>query len=98
MGGLRALTGVGGASGEEHQFEFVGAGTVLIQSSEVLMDERDTGAAPQQAGVPGGGHRGDGGHGGQQGPQLPGSSAVCSAGWGCEQPSGNAAEPEYHAA
>ena len=26
MGGLRAMTGLGGASGEEHQFEFVGAG------------------------------------------------------------------------
>ncbi|MFE9337220.1 AIM24 family protein [Streptomyces sp. NPDC007063] len=72
MGGLRAMTGVGGASGEEHQFEFVGAGTVLIQSSEVLMGERDTGAVPQQAGVPGGGQGGDSGHGGQQGPQLPG--------------------------
>ncbi|GAA3296116.1 hypothetical protein GCM10020295_24960 [Streptomyces cinereospinus] len=24
MGGLRAMTGLGGASGEEHQFEFVG--------------------------------------------------------------------------
>ncbi|MBO8193699.1 AIM24 family protein [Streptomyces oryzae] len=69
MGGLRAMTGLGGASGEEHQFEFVGSGTVLIQSSEVLMAERDTGAVPQQAGVPGGGQ---GDHGGQRAPQLPG--------------------------
>lgn len=58
MGGLRALTGIGGASGEEHQFEFVGAGTVLIQSSEALMPEQPTGAVPQQAGVPGGGRPG----------------------------------------
>ena len=40
LGGLRALTGIGGASGEEHQFEFVGAGTVLLQSTEVLMAEQ----------------------------------------------------------
>ena len=33
LGGLRALTGIGGASGEEHQFEFVGAGQVLLQST-----------------------------------------------------------------
>ncbi|NSC23958.1 AIM24 family protein [Streptomyces albus subsp. chlorinus] len=78
MGGVRALTGLGGASGEEHQFEFVGAGTVLIQSSEVLMDERATGEVPQQAGVPGGGPGtpGDqgtqGGRGSPQVPQLPG--------------------------
>lgn len=57
MGGLRALTGIGGASGEEHQFEFVGAGTVLLQSSEALMGELSTGAVPQQPGVPGGGAR-----------------------------------------
>ncbi|MCM2578136.1 AIM24 family protein [Streptomyces meridianus] len=67
MGGLRAMTGIGGASGEEHQFEFVGAGQVLIQSSEQLMPVAETGAVPQQAGVPGGGA-------GQHGvPQLPGS-------------------------
>lgn len=71
MGGIRALTGMGGTSGEEHQFEFVGAGTVLIQSTEVLMAEQDTGAVPNQAGVPGGGQGGQG-HGGQQTPQLPG--------------------------
>ena len=53
MGGLRAMTGLGGASGEEHQFEFVGAGTVLLQSTETLMAEQATGAVPQQAGVPG---------------------------------------------
>ncbi len=35
LGGIRALTGIGGASGEEHQFEFVGAGQVLLQSTEI---------------------------------------------------------------
>jgi uncharacterized protein (AIM24 family) len=64
LGGLRAMTGIGGASGEEHQFEFVGAGTVLIQSTEVLMQERPTGPVPEEPGVPGGGF---GGYGGQQG-------------------------------
>lgn len=54
LGGVRHLTGIGGASGEEHQFEFVGAGTVLIQSTEQLLTERDTGAVPLQQGVPGG--------------------------------------------
>jgi uncharacterized protein (AIM24 family) len=67
LGGVRALTGIGGTSGEEHQFEFVGAGQVLLQSTEVLMAEQATGPVPQQPGVPGGPH------GGQQGtPQLPG--------------------------
>lgn len=65
LGGLRALTGLGGASGEEHQFEFAGAGTVLIQSSETLMAEQPTGTVGQGAGVPGGGA--GGGHGGGQG-------------------------------
>jgi len=72
MGGLRAMTGIGGASGEEHQFEFVGAGTVLLQSTEALMAETATGAVPQQAGVPGG-HAGavaPGQHGST--PRLPG--------------------------
>jgi hypothetical protein len=55
LGGLRSLTGLGGTSGEEHQFEFVGAGTVLLQSTEVLMAEQPAGAVPGQAGVPGGG-------------------------------------------
>ncbi|PJE96024.1 Ser or Arg-related nuclear matrix protein [Streptomyces carminius] len=74
LGGLRAVTGFGGTSGEEHQFDFVGTGTVLIQSTEVLMEERATGAAPNEPGVPGGGPGGGhgGGHGGQQLPQLPG--------------------------
>ncbi|MFD1830177.1 AIM24 family protein [Streptomyces desertarenae] len=74
LGGLRSLTGIGGTSGEEHQFEFVGAGTVLIQSTEVLMDERDTGTGPPpQPGVPGpGGHGGHGGPGGGQLPRMPG--------------------------
>ncbi len=53
LGGVRGLTGLGGTSGEEHQFEFVGAGTVLLQSSEALLDERATGAVPRQDGVPG---------------------------------------------
>ncbi|GHC48685.1 AIM24 family protein [Streptomyces cinnamoneus] len=53
MGGVRRLTGLGGASGEEHQFEFVGAGTVLLQSTEQLMAEIATGEGPpQEAGVP----------------------------------------------
>ncbi|MFE6777190.1 AIM24 family protein [Streptomyces sp. NPDC057702] len=51
-GGVRAHTGFGGTSGEEHQFEFVGAGTVLLQSTEQLLAEIDTGASPDQAGVP----------------------------------------------
>ncbi|MFI9205561.1 AIM24 family protein [Streptomyces sp. NPDC053048] len=53
MGGVRRMTGLGGASGEEHQFEFTGAGTVLLQSTEQLMAEIPTGdAPPEQAGVP----------------------------------------------
>jgi uncharacterized protein (AIM24 family) len=72
LGGIRAMTGIGGASGEEHQFEFVGAGTVLIQSSETLMAEQATGAVPNEAGVPGGHGPQGGQHGGQQTPQLPG--------------------------
>ena len=67
LGGVRMLTGIGGTSGEEHQFEFVGAGQVLLQSSESLMPERSTGAGPdgeQAAGVPGAGV--------PQMPQLPG--------------------------
>ncbi|MGW8379674.1 AIM24 family protein [Streptomyces sp. ODS28] len=74
LGGLRQLTGVGGASGEEHQFEFVGAGTVLIQSTEQLMAEQATGGVPAEAGVPGGGQgaQSGSGQGGQQTPQLPG--------------------------
>jgi uncharacterized protein (AIM24 family) len=71
LGGIRALTGIGGASGEEHQFEFVGQGQVLLQSTEVLMPERATG------GGPGGGQPGQHGQHGQQPgaagiPQLPG--------------------------
>ncbi|MFP3987841.1 AIM24 family protein [Streptomyces sp. E11-3] len=53
LGGVRGLTGLGGTSGEEHQFEFVGAGTVLLQSTETLMAEQATGAVPRQEGVPG---------------------------------------------
>ncbi|MFD5462313.1 AIM24 family protein [Kitasatospora sp. NPDC127059] len=55
VGGLRRLTGIGGASGEEHQFEFIGAGQVLVQSSEKLMAERPVGRVDAEAGVPAGG-------------------------------------------
>jgi uncharacterized protein (AIM24 family) len=54
LGGIRSLTGLGGTSGEEHQFEFVGAGTVLLQSTEVLMAEQPTGTVSNEPGVPGG--------------------------------------------
>ena len=37
--GAARMFGVGGTSGEEHQFDFTGQGTVLMQSSEVVMDE-----------------------------------------------------------
>ncbi|MEU6114689.1 AIM24 family protein [Streptomyces sp. NPDC047117] len=70
LGGLRAHTGIGGVSGEEHQFEFVGAGTVLLQSTEQLMPEVPAGTVAAEPGVPGG----SAGHsGGSQMPQLPGS-------------------------
>lgn len=74
LGGVRALTGLGGASGEEHQFEFTGAGQVLLQSTEQLMDELATGAVPGEPGVPGGGPSGGPGSGSPapQLPQLPG--------------------------
>lgn len=52
LGGLRAMTGVGGASGEEHQFEFTGAGQVLLQSTETVMAAQPTGAGPHQQGGP----------------------------------------------
>ncbi|MER8183768.1 AIM24 family protein [Kitasatospora sp. NPDC094015] len=70
IGGLRHLTGLGGASGEEHQFEFIGAGQVLLQSTETLMAERSVGVVHAEAGVPGSGvpHQ-PAGHGQQQ--QLP---------------------------
>ncbi len=72
LGGLRALTGIGGASGEEHQFEFSGAGTVLLQSTETLLPEQAVGEVPQQAGVPGG-HSGAASADGPAGqPGLPG--------------------------
>ncbi|MEV7614890.1 AIM24 family protein [Streptomyces sp. NPDC089799] len=75
MGGLRQLAGIGGASGEEHQFEFVGAGTVLLQSSEMLMAEQPVGVVGAEPGVPGHGPYAQGGHG-QQGqlgiPRMPG--------------------------
>ncbi|MEV6548709.1 AIM24 family protein [Streptomyces sp. NPDC051597] len=72
LGGIRSLTGLGGTSGEEHQFEFVGAGTVLLQSTEVLMAEQTTGQVPAEPGVPGGGAAG-GAHGpAGSAPRLPG--------------------------
>lgn len=67
IGGIRRLTGLGGASGEEHQFEFIGAGQVLLQSSEKLMAERSVGAVGAEAGIPMGGvpsQPGASGHGG----------------------------------
>ncbi|MFY1678886.1 AIM24 family protein [Streptomyces sp. WMMC905] len=71
LGGVRALTGLGGASGEEHQFEFSGAGTVLLQSSEARLPERVTDAAPLRSGAPDGTTAG--GHGVPSGaPRLPG--------------------------
>ncbi|GAA2591405.1 AIM24 family protein [Actinomadura fulvescens] len=39
MGMARQMFGVGGTSGEEHQFDFTGQGTVLMQSSEVVANE-----------------------------------------------------------
>ncbi|MDL4777118.1 MULTISPECIES: AIM24 family protein [Thermomonosporaceae] len=39
IGAARMVFGVGGASGEEHQFAFTGEGTVLMQSSEVVMND-----------------------------------------------------------
>jgi len=41
MGAAQMFTGIGGVSGEEHQFDFTGDGTVIMQSSEVV---RETGA------------------------------------------------------
>ncbi|ACY97803.1 MULTISPECIES: AIM24 family protein [Thermomonospora] len=38
LGTARALFGIGGTSGEEHQFDFTGQGTVLMQSSETVRD------------------------------------------------------------
>ncbi|MEU6401170.1 AIM24 family protein [Streptomyces sp. NPDC046985] len=68
LGGLRALTGLGGASGEEHQFEFAGVGTVLLQSTETLRPEQPVGAVPHEPGTPGAP-----GSAGQAGaPRLPG--------------------------
>jgi uncharacterized protein (AIM24 family) len=66
LGGLLAMSGISGASGEEHQFEFVGEGQVLLQSTEALLPERAVGGVPAQAGpgVPGAGQPGV--------PRLPG--------------------------
>jgi hypothetical protein len=33
------MFGIGGTSGEEHQFDFTGEGTVLMQSSESVANE-----------------------------------------------------------
>ncbi|MET9530382.1 MULTISPECIES: AIM24 family protein [unclassified Streptomyces] len=64
LGGIRSFTGIGGVSGEEHQFEFVGAGTVLLQSTEALLPEKPTGSVPDEPGIPGG----QGPRSGQNGP------------------------------
>ncbi len=85
MGGLRAMTGIGGASGEEHQFEFVGAGTVLLQSSEALMAEQATGAVPHEPGVPGGGGAPTGPAQQAGAPRLPGQLGISSVASGCER-------------
>ncbi|MEU6234779.1 AIM24 family protein [Kitasatospora sp. NPDC047058] len=69
IGGIRRLTGLGGASGEEHQFEFIGAGQVLLQSTEVLMAERAVGQVHAEAGVPMGGVPSQ--HAAGHGSQLP---------------------------
>jgi len=50
LGAVRRLTGIGGASGEEHQYDFVGAGTVLMQSSEIFVT--DASVPPQATGAP----------------------------------------------
>ncbi|EST29054.1 hypothetical protein N566_22530 [Streptomycetaceae bacterium MP113-05] len=63
LGGIRAVTGLGGTSGEEHQYEFTGEGTVLIQSTELMKD------VPL---APGGGPQAGQEPGGQQAPRLPG--------------------------
>ncbi len=55
LGGMRRLTGLGGASGEEHQFEFIGAGQVLLQSTEAMLAERSVGVVEAEQGVPGAG-------------------------------------------
>ncbi|QHC25408.1 AIM24 family protein [Streptomyces sp. GS7] len=71
LGGVRAHTGFGGASGEEHQYEFTGAGTVLLQSTEQMLPEPATGAPAEEDRIPdGGGHAAQSG---SQPPRLPGS-------------------------
>ncbi|WP_435053187.1 AIM24 family protein [Kitasatospora phosalacinea] len=70
IGGLRHLTGIGGASGEEHQFEFIGAGQVLMQSSETLMADRSVGVIGAEPGIPGSGVPHQQQHGGGSVPGL----------------------------
>lgn len=38
LGAAQALLGLGPSSGEEHQFDFTGTGTVLVQSSEIVRE------------------------------------------------------------
>lgn len=45
IGAAQAFMGLGPASGEEHQFDFTGAGTVLMQSSETV---RESGALARE--------------------------------------------------
>jgi uncharacterized protein (AIM24 family) len=57
LGAARMMFGVGGTSGEEHQFDFTGEGTVLMQSSEHLQNSdamlRDLEGQIGMLGVPG---------------------------------------------
>jgi uncharacterized protein (AIM24 family) len=57
LGAARMTFGVGGVSGEEHQFDFTGEGTVLMQSSEHIATSdamlRDLEAQVGMLGVPG---------------------------------------------
>ncbi|MFI0353712.1 AIM24 family protein [Actinomadura sp. 9N407] len=39
LGAARSVLGIGGTSGEEHQFDFTGEGMVLMQSSEAVTNE-----------------------------------------------------------
>ena len=57
LGAARMMFGVGGTSGEEHQFDFTGSGTVLMQSSEKVASSdamlRDLEGQVGMLGVPG---------------------------------------------
>src|SRR5260370_1241173 len=53
LGGARRLPGIGGASGEDPQFEFGALGQVLLQPTEVLLAEMATGMVADEPGTPG---------------------------------------------